>query len=163
MIKTLDQLVTKFNKEAREGFLNLITAEESARGKIKLTHKGWVKADADLVSAHALLGVILEACIEARLEDFESVRSGLAKAFEAIVRPQGKSAVDAWRRMLSIQVDAENLPIPRAEKIITREVIKISRRKRLEDERSPLATIVVRHGDYVATCKGGHWVVEKKY
>ena len=163
MVTSFDQLVTKFNKEAREGFLNLITAEESARDKIKLTHKGWVKTDADLVSAHALLGVILEACIKARLEDFESVRSGLAAAFEAIVRPQGKSAVNAWRRILSIQVDAENLPIPRAEKMITREVIKISRRKRLEDEGSPLATVVVRHGDYVATYKDGRWVVARKY
>ena len=162
MIRTLDQLVDKFNREARESFLNLVTAEESARDKIKLTHKGWAKTDADLVSAHALLGVILEACIEARLEDFESVRSGLAKAFEAIVRPQGKSAVDAWRRMLSIQVDAENLPIPKAEKMITREVIKTSRRKRLEDEGSPLSSVVVKHGDYVATYKGGHWVVAKK-
>ena len=162
MITSFDQLVEKFNKEAREGFLNLVTAEESARDQIKLTHKGWAQPGADLVSAHALLGVILEACIEARLEDFESVRSGFAKAFEAIVRPQGKSAVDAWRRMLSIQVDAENLPIPKAEKMITREVIKISRRKRLEDEWSPLSSIVVKRGDYVATYKGGHWVVAKK-
>ena len=140
------------------------TAAEAAKGLINLKKIGEIGNDPDFKSARCLYRMVEDACVMAELEDFNSVRSGLWAAYEAIIKPQGRSMERAWSEVLheaSGQPWGEPMAIPAAEKAAARKIIKRVR-KALLGEYHPEGASITNTGygvRYTVAYKGGRWVV----
>lgn len=153
-LKALVALINRDTRKSISQFIPVVAPE------ITLTEGKGVLIE-DFERASELAGVIYEAVLDAGLEDFESVRRGLACAYEGIVRPQGHSFQEAWKEILTIWSGKEGA-VPQLEKGVARLLIKEARKRRLADEGHPAARIVVHRGDYIAVYKGGKWTVGVK-
>ena len=144
--------------------MKTITAAEAAKETLTIKLVGEVGDDPDFKTARCLYRMVEDACVKAELEDFNSVRSGLWAAYEAIIKPQGRSMERAWAEVLheaSGKPWGEPMAIPAAEKAAARKIIKRVR-KVLLDEYHPEGTTIKNTGygiRYTVTYKGGKWVV----
>lgn len=142
----------------------IITAAESAKNLVSINYVAEMLIDPDYKTARCLYRMVEDACVMAELEDFNSVRSGLWAAYEAIVKPQGRSMEKAWAEVLheaSGRPWGEPMAIPAAEKAAARKIIKRVR-KALLGEYHPEGANIKDTGygvRYTVTYKGGRWVV----
>ena len=142
----------------------IITAAESAKNLVGINYVAEMLIDPDYKAARCLYRMVEDACVAAELEDFNSVRSGLWAAYEAIVKPQGRSMERAWSEVLheaSGRPWGEPMAIPAAEKAAARKIIKRVRKVLLGDYRPEGASIKdTGYGvRYTVAYKGGRWVV----
>ena len=142
----------------------IITAAESVKGLIGINYVAEMLIDPDFKAARCLYRMVEDACVAAELEDFNSVRSGLWAAYEAIIKPQGRSMERAWSEVLneaSGRPWGEPMAIPTVEKAAARKIIKRVRRSLLGDYRPEGANIKdTGYGvRYMVAYKSGRWVV----
>lgn len=142
----------------------IITAAESAKNLVGINYVAEMLIDPDYKAARCLYRMVEDACIAAELEDFNSVRSGLWAAYEAIVKPQGRSMERAWSEVLheaSGRPWGEPMAIPAAEKAAARKIIKRVR-KAILGEYHPEGANIKDTGygvRYTVAYKGGRWIV----
>lgn len=142
----------------------IITVAEAAKEILTVKTVGEIGNDPDFKAARCLYSMIEDACVTAELEDFNSVRSGLWAAYEAIIKPQGRSMEKAWSEVLheaSGRPWGEPMAIPAAEKAAARKIIKRVRKALLGNYRPEGPNIKdTGYGvHYTVAYKGGRWVV----
>lgn len=180
----LKALVARINKDTRKSAENLVSVENQVSAIMAewAPHTGECRDEQELVAAEEavvipLLQTIVDEAVRLHLTAFESVRSGLAAAYEGVIRPRNLRA--PWQRVLAATSWREKegekpsdrekrhrkhyaKAVPVLEKDLTRLIVS----KAAEEEKASYGMPTACHvqaGEYIAQYVGrGKWRVGLK-